>query len=235
MRLKVLVLSLGLIIFLSACSKNEEQKQPQVPSTVKSAVHQVVVIESMQVSGYTYLKVKEGDKEYWMAATTMEVKNGDTFYYETAMEMKNFESKELKRTFDSIFFVDNLSKIPPSSAEGVTATPQKPSIEKENVNVTPAADGITIAQLFSNPGSYANKAVKIKGKVVKVNNGIMSKNWAHIQDGTSGNGDFDLTVTTLDMVNVGDVVTFEGKIVLNKDFGYGYAYKVLLEDAKAKK
>ena len=89
--------------------------------------------------------------------------------------------------------------------------------------------------MFSNVNSYANKIIKIKGKVVKVNNAIMDKNWAHIQDGTKSGSDFDLTVTTNDMVNVGDVVTFTGKIALNKDFGFGYSYKVLLEDAKAAK
>lgn len=235
MRLKFFVLSLALIIVISACSKKDEQNQPQAVAKAKSTVHQVVAQESIQVSGYTYLKVKEGEKEYWLAGTTMDVKKGETLYYESAMEMKKFESKELKRTFDSIFFVDNLSKIPPAAAQGIKASPQKPTIEKENVTVKPAAGGITIAQLFSNSNSYSNKTVKINGKVVKVNNGIMGKNWAHIQDGTNGNGDFDLTVTTMDMVNVGDVVTFEGKIVLNKDFGYGYSYKVLLEDAKVQK
>ena len=232
MRLKYLFLPLALVMLLMACSKKEEQNQP--PVQAKSNIHQVIVQEAIQVSNYTYIKVEEGGKEYWMAVTTMDVKKGETLYYETAMEMNNFESKELKRTFDSIFFVDNLSKVPPATAQGIKATPQKPTIEKADVNVAPAAGGITIAQLFSNPDSYTNKSVKRKGKAVKVNNGIMDKNWVHVQDGTKNGADFDLTVTTMDIVKVGDVVTFEGKIVLNKDFGYGYAYKVLLEDAKVK-
>lgn len=37
-----------------------------------------------------------------------------------------------------------------------------------------------------------------------------------------------------EQVNVGDVVAFEGKISLNKDFGAGYAYDVLMEEAKRK-
>lgn len=233
MRLRFLVSSLVLIVVLMACSKKEEPIKPKAQA--KTNVHQVVAVEAIQVNSYTYIKVKEGDKEYWMAITTVDVKKGETLYYETAMEMKNFESKELKRTFDSIFFVDNLSKIPPATAQGIKASPQKPTIGKEEVSVTPALGGITISQLFSNTGSYANKSVKINGKVVKVNNGIMGKNWAHIQDGTNGNGEYDLTVTTMDKVSVGEIVTFEGKISLNKDFGYGYSYKVLLEDAKTKK
>ena len=234
MRSKLLVIFSAIIFIVTACNKEEEPKQAAV--TKNSNVHQVVVEETIQVSGYTYIRAKEGDKDYWMAVTTMDVKPGETLYYEGSMEMKNFESKELKRKFDAILFAENVSKIPPTNAgNNIKASPQKPTIEKENISVTPAAGGITIAQFFSNPNSYAGKTVKVKGKVVKVNNGIMKTNWVHIQDGTSAGSDFDLTVTTNDNVNVGDVVTFEGSLVLNKDFGYGYSYKVLLENAKANK
>ena len=65
-----------------------------------------------------------------------------------------------------------------------------------------------------------------------MNSGIMGKNWLHIQDGTKSGSDFDLTVTTSDNVGKDQIVTVTGKIVLNKDFGYGYSYKVLMEDAK---
>jgi hypothetical protein len=70
--------------------------------------------------------------------------------------------------------------------------------------------------------------------VVKYSPGIMNKNWVHIQDGTEYDGNYDLTVTTLSEFKVGDIVTLEGKIALDKDFGYGYIYDVLLEDAVAK-
>jgi hypothetical protein len=60
----------------------------------------------------------------------------------------------------------------------------------------------------------------------------MGKNWVHIQDGTEYNGQYDLTITTQEKVNVGDVVVFEGIISLNKDFGFGYAYDILMENAK---
>ena len=234
MRPKLLVILLSIIFIVAACNKQEEPKQAAVAKNVN--IHQVVVEETIQVSGYTYIRAKEGNKDYWMAVTTMEVKPGETLYYEGSMEMKDFESKELKRTFDSILFVESASKIPPAEAgNAIKASPQRPTIEKENISVPAAAGGATIAQIFSNVNTYANKTVKVKGKVVKVNNGIMKTNWVHIQDGTSAGSDFDLTVTTNDIVNVGDVVTFEGSIALNKDFGYGYSYKVLLENARANK
>ena len=60
----------------------------------------------------------------------------------------------------------------------------------------------------------------------------MGKNWIHIQDGTEFEDGFDLTVTTSGTATMGEIVTFEGKISLDKDFGYGYSYAVLMEDAK---
>ena len=44
-------------------------------------------------------------------------------------------------------------------------------------------------------------------------------------------GNFDLTVTTQDVVLLGDTVTFEGTLKLDKDFGAGYLYPVIIEDA----
>jgi hypothetical protein len=67
--------------------------------------------------------------------------------------------------------------------------------------------------------------------VVKVNKQVMGKNWIHIQDGTDFNNDFDLTITTQDLAEIGDEVTFKGKISVNKDFGSGYSYEVIMEDA----
>ena len=230
MRFKLMIISILTIFVLMACSKKEEQK-PQTAANPN--VHQVVVEEAIQVSGYTYIRAKEGEKDYWMAVTTMDTKPGETLYYGNAMEMKNFESKELKRKFDSIFFVDNISKIPPADAgASIKATPQKPNIEKQNIAVDKAAGSVTISQLYSGINSYVNQVVTVKGKVVKVNNGIMNKNWVHIQDGTSSGADYDLTVTTNETLNVGQVVTLKGTVSANKDFGYGYSYKVLLEDAK---
>jgi hypothetical protein len=226
----------------SACTKKVDTKD-QV--AIKSNGHKVHVEEVIQVSGYTYLRVKEGDRENWIATTPKDVKTGDVVYYQNGMEMKNFESKELKRKFDTVLFVDELSNqpiaapAPPQNgmsmmSPGNQAKPQKPVIEKQDISIKPANGGVTISQLYSKSNTYSEKNVIVKGQVVKVNNGIMQRNWVHIQDGTSSGNYYDLTVTTNEKVNVGDVVTFQGKIQLNQDFGYGYAYPVLLADAVKK-
>jgi len=108
---------------------------------------------------------------------------------------------------------------------------KKAPVENAEISVDPAKEGITLAELFSNRNAYENKIITVSGQVVKVNTGIMGKNWIHIQDGTKDGDDFDLTITTQNVVEVGAVVTFEGKIELNKDFGSGYTYEVIMEDA----
>jgi len=105
--------------------------------------------------------------------------------------------------------------------------------EKIDVVVEPCGECITIAKLLTGKQSYSGKVIKIKGKVTKFNPSIMGKNWVHIQDGTEFEGGFDLTVTTDIQASVGETITFEGKIVLDKDFGYGYFYNVLMEDGKS--
>jgi hypothetical protein len=104
--------------------------------------------------------------------------------------------------------------------------------EKINVTIEAGNDCIKISDLLANKQSYSGKTIKIKGKVTKFNPAIMGKNWVHIQDGSEFEGAYDITITTDAVTSVGEIVTFEGKIVLDKDFGYGYFYHVLMEDGK---
>ena len=60
----------------------------------------------------------------------------------------------------------------------------------------------------------------------------MGRNWVHIQDGTNDKGQYDLLVTSTQNAKIGDVVVFEGKVATNKDFGAGYKYSVMIEEAK---
>ena len=104
---------------------------------------------------------------------------------------------------------------------------------KADVKVEPCADCVTISKLLADKKGYEGKLIKVKGQVTKYNGGIMGKNWVHIQDGTENKDGFDLTITTDITVAVGEIVTFEGKIALDKDFGYGYSYNVLMEEGKS--
>ncbi len=106
--------------------------------------------------------------------------------------------------------------------------------EKQGIRVEKAEGGITIAELFANRKSYAGKSVKIRGEVVKFSPQIMNRNWVHVQDGTKDGIDYDLVVTTQDSIPVGETRIFEGVVSLDVDFGSGYIYDVIMQDARAK-
>lgn len=208
----------------------------------------ITVLEVIQVANYTYLRGKEKQEEIWLAVPTIEAKPGDVLYYENGMLMTNFESKELKRTFERILFVDTISKSPDSLGQknGVPAkymSPDKATLAdppkvssndsiKQKVNIEPVKNGVSIADILKNPKAFEGKSVIVKGKVTKYTAGVMGKNWVHIQDGTDYNNKFEIVITTINEVKDGDTATFEGVITLNKDLGYGYFFEVLMENAK---
>lgn len=91
----------------------------------------------------------------------------------------------------------------------------------------------TVASLNQDKASLAGKTIKAQGKVVKVNNGIMGRNFVHVQDGTGDakSNTNNLIVTSKQTAQIGDSVTVSGVVVLNRDFGSGYSYPLLIEDA----
>lgn len=216
-----------ILIIGSSCqrkAKDEEQKLPE-------GMHAVTVIDVKQTSQYTYFQVFENDQKFWMATNKLDAKEGDIIYYTQAFEMKDFKSRELKRTFESIMFIND------ASLTFEKPQPQSPGKlnpnEIKDIELAKAPNGITIKELYSDKQKYNGKEVAIRGMIVKYNRNIMGKNWAHIQDGTKHNESFDLTVTTNDSLTEGKIAVFKGKITLEKDFGYGYKYDVLMEDAKS--
>jgi len=217
------------VIFLAfiACQKPDDKTTEQ---DAAFSGHKVTVNEVIQGKTYTYLLVTENEVENWIAIAKRETKEDEVLYYTDALEMQNFESKELGRTFEKIQFVSNVSNTP---TQEEVKMGNKQSTEKIQIDEPIAApkDGISIATLYEKRDSYKDKVVILKGKVTKVNNQIMNRNWIHIQDGSSSDKTIDLTVTTNDEVKLGDVVVVKGTITLSKDFGAGYFYDIIMESA----
>jgi GW (Gly-Tryp) dipeptide domain len=117
-------------------------------------------------------------------------------------------------------------------AQGTTPG-SKIRIEKSDIAVEAGEGCISIAELYANRESYDGKSIRVKGEVTKFNPSIMDRNWVHIQDGTEHGGKFDLTLTSPESFEVGTIVTVEGTLALDRDFGYGYSYELLVEEAKA--
>lgn len=212
----------------------------QDPHT-ESGLKKGIVQEVEQVSSYTYLNVLEEGAKKWLAVPSIEAKIGETFYYKGGMIMPNFESTELNRTFDEVVFLSKITKADAINMEKGMVDPntiveekepaKKPTLERLEMNIEPVDGTITIAQLFENSKQYNGKTVKIKGEVTKFNGGIMSRNWVHYQDGSIYEGKYDLMITTKAEPAIGSILIFEGVITLNKDFGSGYFYDIIMEDA----
>jgi hypothetical protein len=190
------------------------------------------VQEAKDVENYTYLRLKTSDGETWAAVEKSAVKRGDQVKVENAVVMNNFESKTLKTTFPSIIF-GTLSGASPALPMGHSAAAKTP--DTSNIKVTKAigANARTVEEVVSLSSELKEKTVLIHGQVVKYNPAIMGKNWIHLRDGTGTDSKEtnDILVTSNDATKVGDIVTVKGIVRIDKDFGAGYAYKVLIEEA----
>lgn len=225
----------GLDAFKSSLKKNQSPN-PSIENTSEQ-VHQITVNEILEANKYLYMKVKdENSKEYWIATIKMNAKVGGVYYYKNSLLKRNFESKEYNRIFDEIYLISNLVEANHMNSNGVQSneTSDKSKINdntegefnfsKHNLD----KESISIAELVKHKKSLQNKFVIVQGKVTKVNIAIMNLNWIHIEDGT--NKGFDLVVTTNQSAEEGDMVKIKAKVILNKDFGAGYKYELILQE-----
>lgn len=220
------------------CQETHEAKPiqsttPEALAPTPSGIRGTVV-ETMNSGGYTYVKLDTGGSAaVWAAGPTTVVKVGDPVSFAGGMAMNNFESKTLNRVFEKIYFVNALQVAgQPGASAAPTAQPApRAPAPAEKIEVEKVQGGMTVAEVFQGSADLVGKKVKLRAKVVKYNGGIMGRNWLHLQDGTGATGTNDLTVTTDATATVGDVVVVEGVVATDKDFGAGYSYPVIVEDA----
>ena len=217
--------------------------QPPAPAPAGTLTGKVV--ENMNAASYTYVLIDTGAKKSWAAAPQFAVKVGDTVAIADAMPMQNYQSKTLNRTFDVVYFTGNISvngaPAAPSNPNPVPAPttttlpsgrPTMPAKTAPDLTgIKRAENGQTVAEVITGKTKFAGKPVAIRARVVKYNAQILGKNWLHIQDGSGAPGTNDLTVTTAATVKVGDLVLVTGKLGLDRDFGSGYKYPLIIEDA----
>ena len=208
-----------------------DKSAPSAPAASASGVSGEV-LEVKEVESYTYLRLKTKDGETWAAVGKAAVKKGDKVTIENASVMKNFESKSLKRTFPTILF-GSLGGAGNATAGAAPVAAKTANSAPIKVSKARGANARTVAEVIAKATELKDKPVRVHGKVVKYNAGIMGKNWIHLRDGTGTDADNtnDVLVTTSAQTKVGEVVTVSGVVHTNKDFGAGYSYKVLIEDA----
>ena len=203
------------------------------------------VVETMDAASYTYVLIDTGAKKSWVAAPQFAVKVGDTAAIADAMPMKNYQSKTLNRTFDVVYFTGNISVNGAPAAPSTTAPIPAPSTAAlppgqrtmpaktapDLTGIKRAENGQTVAEVITGKTKFAGRPIAIRARVVKYNAQILGKNWLHIRDGSGAPGTNDLTVTTTATAKVGDLVLVTGKLGTDRDFGSGYKYPLIIEDA----
>lgn len=189
------------------------------------------VLEVVEVANYTYLRLKTAHGEDWVAVDKTAVAKGSMVNIDKAMVMHDFKSPSLKKTFKTIYFGSL------AGAHGERKAKSTPAASDAAIHVTKAVgeNARTVEEVMTKGADLKDKPVLVRGKVVKYNPEIMGKNWVHLRDGTGTGDNNDVLVTTADQVKLGDTVTFKGVVHTDKDFGAGYTYKVLIEEATLQK
>jgi hypothetical protein len=241
-----------------------------IPSTTMAGIpdNSGTVLETMNGGGYTYIYVDTGVAKNWVAVPETTVSAGDTITYSQGMEMTNFHSKTLDRTFSTILFSSGLgeSAVAQATTTASTSAPADDSFaaavakeqqqaastaapvmmettagssgavapfEEMQVEKAEGDNSYTVEEIYSRAKELNGKKVRLQGKVVKYNPNIMGRNWLHIQDGSGNpiNNTHDLVVTTSETVSGNEIIVVEGKLTANKDFGAGYKYAAIIEEA----
>lgn len=194
------------------------------PAATPEASRMGRVLETFDSGGFTYIELQTDAEALWIAGPLTAVAVGDTVATTEGALMADFHSRTLDRTFSRIWFVAGVRLMGPElqQADASAAVPR-------------AEGGITVAEAHARAAELRGTEVVIAARVVKASAGILGHNWLHVQDGSglAGDGTHDLAVTTAPgpIPAVGDTVRIRGHLATDRDFGAGYRYAILIEDA----
>ena len=214
-----------------------------------------VVAETMNSGGYTYARLTANGADTWIAGNEFALAVGDQVTAAVNMPMERFRSRTLNREFALIYFVSQVARNgePLAAAPAAAGAPsmmgshggsdavEAPAPAAPSASLIAPVAGVPgavkIAQVWATRQALSGKAVVLRGQVVKANYEIMGTNWYHVQDGSGvvATGTHDLVVTSSAQVKVGEVVTVSGVLATGKDFGAGYAYDAIVEQAQITK
>jgi hypothetical protein len=191
------------------------------------------VLEVLDGGAFTYLRLKTADGETWAAVKRAAIAPGARVVLDDPLPMQNFESKALQRRFDVLVF-GTLADAAGRATPVAPASPALPGPQTPRTAKAEGPDARTVAEIHAERLALKDHPVVVRAKVVKVNAGVMGRNWIHLRDGSGSpaDGSDDVVATSSEEPNVGDVVVAKGTVRTDLDFGSGYAYRVLVEDAK---
>ncbi|WP_320056122.1 hypothetical protein [Desulfuromonas thiophila] len=237
---------------LAACKKDQSTTAttPAAPQELNAAQQAATpapqisgkVLETMNTAGYTYVLVETATDKVWVAAPEFAVKVGDPVIVGEVMAMPNYHSKTLNRDFELVYFASGVAvagaDMPLDEAHAGMAAmaenhgkPQPVRVEMDFTGLTPPEGGLRVGDLYAQQDQLAGTEVVLRAKVVKFSPNIMKTNWLHLQDGSGEEGSNDLTVTSATEAKPGDTVLVRGLLEQNQDFGYGYKYDLIIQNA----
>lgn len=173
--------------------------------------HHAVVKEVLQDGKYSFVRVSGDEVDRWLITASVEVVEGDHINYKEGLVKRGYKSTSLDRVFEEVTLVSSFS------------------VAQTNAGANHGV--LTTSEFLSQASELEGQIVRVKGVVAKVNANIMNRHWVHLSE--SLNGTTDVVVTTQTILPVGHEVVYEGEVVLDKDFGAGYVFKILIENGVA--
>jgi predicted heme/steroid binding protein len=236
----IMVMSMSWMLLCVTVGATEQSTAKNDVKNTKSTVRYATVLSVEDAGGYRYLKVDENGTIRWVAISRAPVKKGDRIGYDTRTVMRNFTSKALGKTFEQIIFANELYL--PSSPTIPTLKSALRSNGAKLYDDNATEDFVekpfyTVEEVHRWRKKLDGKKIAVKGKVYKVSKGIMKRDWVHVGDGTGSEqaltDDLVFTAQNVELERGAHVIA-EGKITVERNFGFGYFYDVLVEEASFK-
>lgn len=252
------IVSLSLLSQLSLGAESTQQpEKAKAPKKAKKTelVIQGKVAEKIDVSTYSYLRLKNDSskEDNWVAVPRTDIALNTPVKLNNPIPMFGFKSKELKRSFDRLYFgilpqqakevADNTKGhwLPgmkggaPHHGDTNAAEDAPLDLSKIKIKKAEGNNAVTVSELYSKKSELNSKTITVRGKIIKYTPEILGSNWVHIADGTGTlkEKNFDLTIITKDKAKLGDTVLVTGKVILEKKLE-PYYFPIAVEDAQLK-
>ena len=232
------------MIFLS-CKRGPETQDPftlQVRhdiveefEDIRWSEHRVEILEVVPTAKYAYIRVKEDSENYWVASSPGNFVTGKEYVFNEAVVKYDFKSPSLDRVFDSIYLVtkivplarkDELKRLR-FNPHAKSGDENEETSQKQNSEIQ--IQQLTLTELLNDPQRFEGELIEISGLCTKVNTNIMDRNWIHLK--ADEDAAEELVATSKEAPAVGETIVLHAIVRLNKDFGAGYVYPILLEEA----
>jgi len=237
-----------------------EERAGEEPNTKAYDSRIGTVIETISAGNYIYVLLDVEGSEQWISTFARnlppDLKTGEKVEYAGGMLIKGFESKSMKKTFDTMLLIsmvrslrektklDPDKEVPvddihqkayksPSKTEVYDIVPKKGEIPRA-AGKKGQAHAMTIEEIlaYDSKAALPEEQVVVRARVMKIKRNILGKTWVTLQDGTGTSSDDKLIATTTYPIELGKTYRVYGFIRNDVDLGSGYLYKVLFEEAQ---